>query len=343
MKLIKKLNMILEENMKVQSTQDMIDQIDDDYMFPNQSQKKEIFSSLNSTIKETQESEVRNLNEIKNKEKMKIKEQNFEKDMDKNFSINTQTTTVTNIPLNFKNEETEIETRCEEYKEEKSDKEDKELDIITTNIVQNENKEKDNKDKDSSKDKNKEILTRENMHNVKEFKLYYHNVDLYMIKMAKYCEEQIIFLCYELKLEKDPNFFYYNIYTRENLIKLSPVFLLIQKRDKLFKTFSNIFNNNNVKLSKDVCDKNKIKLSVKLTMPDGEETNIFLELRRKDRKGNEAFYDHYISYARQQKREKEREQKKITESWGENDTTIINYEVGINFETQIDDGTLRRA
>ena len=334
--------MILDDNIntKVTSTQDMIDQIDDDFEFPLPNDKKEVLSSQNTAIKETQESEIKYMNN--QKEKL------VEKEGYKTRTLNTQDTSTIAISLKDLKEKENIigqENKDINISEENNklnllnQQENKDDDIITTSIAP----EKESEHKNKDREKTKIILKRECTHNVKEFKLYYHNVDLYMIKMAKYDEDKILFLCYELKLEKDPNFFYTNLYTREDLINICKVFLLIQKRDKLFKILSNIFNNNNVKLSKDVCDKNSIKLCIKLILPDGDETNIYLILYRKERKGNEAFYDHYIGYERQQRREKEKEKKKISESWGEDDTTIYNYEVGINFDTQIDDGSLKRS
>ena len=325
--------MIIDEKIpqKIQSTQDMIDQIDEDFELPLPSEKKEVYSSLNTAIKETQESEIKYLNTQKEKKENKDL-------INKTPPMNTQETSsiISSITEIKDSKEINEKENLDCNKEISNINLGKDDDIITTRIEPE-------KGVDINKIKNKIELKRESMHSVKEFKLYYHNTDLYMIKMAKFDEDKIIFMCYELKLEKDPNFFYYNLYTQEDLVNICKVFLLIQKRDKLFKVFSNIFNNNNVKLSKDVCDKNSIKLNIKLILPDGDETNISLILYRKDRKENEAFYDHYIGYERQQRKEKEKEKKKITESWGEDDTTIYNYEVGINFDTQIDDGSLKRS
>lgn len=98
-----------------------------------------------------------------------------------------------------------------------------------------------------------------------------------MINIGKYLQEQIIFLCYELQEEKEPNFYFQNIYTIDDLVNLCKLFLLYKKRDKLFKVYLNIFNNNNVKISKDVCDFSNIKLMIYIVLPDGDNSVMTLQ------------------------------------------------------------------
>ena len=110
-----------------------------------------------------------------------------------------------------------------------------------------------------------------------------------MIKIGKYLQEQIIFLCYELQEEKEPNFYFQNIYTIDDLVNLCKLFLLYKKRNKLFKVFLNIFNNNNVKISKDVYDFSNIKLMIYIVLPDGDNSVMTLQLYRKEKTLNETF------------------------------------------------------
>ena len=74
-------------------------------------------------------------------------------------------------------------------------------------------------------------------------------------------------------------------------------------------------------------------------MPDGDKSVIYLELNRKEKEFNETFYDNFISFEKQLEREETKQ--KFLKSWEEE--KLYNYEVGINFDTQVDDGSLKRS
>ena len=58
---------------------------------------------------------------------------------------------------------------------------------------------------------------------------------------------------------------------------------MCQKRGDLFKIITNIFKNDNSKISKNVCDNKSIKINLKIIIPDDEETPISLKLSRKEK------------------------------------------------------------
>lgn len=68
-----------------------------------------------------------------------------------------------------------------------------------------------------------------------------------MIKIGKYLHCNIILLCNDFNEEIEPKFYYQSIYSIDDLIKICSVFKLYSKKDKLYKLFINIFNNNKVK------------------------------------------------------------------------------------------------
>ena len=81
----------------VTSTQDMINQIDDDFIMPSLEDKKELFGSLNNAAKETQESDLKDLNnnfqnkEIKDKKSLdKLESKNISNLDELSNKINVQ-------------------------------------------------------------------------------------------------------------------------------------------------------------------------------------------------------------------------------------------------------------
>ena len=137
---------------------------------------------------------------------------------------------------------------------------------------------------------------------MQEYKLYYNYIDLHMIRVAKYLEKQIILICNEVKNE-EPNFFFQAHFTIDDLIKISNIFENYKEENKLYEFFINCFDNNNVKLSKDVNENNYIKLMIKVVSADGDASNFMLQLFRKERDYNTEFYDTYINVTRQLERE----------------------------------------
>ena len=117
--------------------------------------------------------------------------------------------------------------------------------------------------------------------------------------------------------------------------------MLYKNRDKLYKAFKHFFKDNIIKISKEENDTNYIKLLINITLPDGDKSNLNLKLYRRGREDNEAFYDTYVSYEKQLLRGKEEEKKKFLERLEKNE--FYNLDVGINYDTQIDDGTLKRS
>ena len=285
---------------KLQSTQEMINQIDDDFLEnSNEINNKSINNNiLNEEIKETQDSEI------------KLKENIIFNSLKSPSSQNSSNNSTITLNKNY------------------------------LNINKDSNKENlPNENNIDEKNKEFENIKIEEINDIKEFKLYYHNTELYMVKIGKYSHNQIIFICYELKENIEPNFFYQNIYEVEELFNLCKIFELYKKKDKLFKLFVNLFNNNSVKLSKNVTSQSLIKLMIQVLMPDGDKSIITLELSRKEKEFNETFYDNFISFEKQLEREETKQ--KFLKSWEEE--KLYNYEVGINFDTQVDDGSLKRS
>ena len=149
---------------------------------------------------------------------------------------------------------------------------------------------------------------------MQEYKLYYNYIDLYMVRVAKYLDKEIILLGNEVKNE-EPNFFFQTHYNIDDLIKVSEIFNNYKEDNKLYEFFINSFDNNNVKLSKDVNENSYIKLMIKVIQPDGDNTNFMLQLFRKERDYNPEFYDTYINVTRQL--EKEQEKKRYLNSYEE--------------------------
>ena len=163
---------------------------------------------------------------------------------------------------------------------------------------------------------------------MQEYKLYYNYTDLYMIRVAKYLEKEIILICNEVKTE-EPNFFFQAHYTLDGLIKICYIFGNYQGDEQLYEFFINSFDNNSVKLSKDVNEDSYIKLYIKAINPDGDNIFFLLQLFRKERDYNPEFYDTYINVKRQLEREQEK--KKVLHSYEED----RDYHHSINYNHSV--------
>ena len=149
---------------------------------------------------------------------------------------------------------------------------------------------------------------------IQEYKLFYNYLEPHMTRVAKYLEKEIIIICNELKNE-EPNFFYQAHYSINDLIKISKIFENYKEDNKLYEFFINSFDNNNVKLTKDVNETSYINLTIKVILLDGNEINFILQLFRKERDYNTEFYDTYINVKRHLEREQEK--KKVLHSYEE--------------------------
>ena len=155
-------------------------------------------------------------------------------------------------------------------------------------------------------EKNKRNIDVSEVAELKDYKIYYDNGELYIVKVGKHLKTNIIFLCMESKEDSDPDFYYQSIYSQEDMIKLNHIFTLYKSKDRLYKLLIKIFNNNNVKVAKDLSDQSYIKLDIKLRIPDGERPTITLFLFRRDKEKNEEFYSSFISSAKQLENEQEK-------------------------------------
>jgi len=83
-----------------------------------------------------------------------------------------------------------------------------------------------------------------------------------MVRVAKYLQKEIILLGNEAKNDK-PNFFYQEPFAVADPIKVLNI-INLKEDNKLYTFFINNFDNNNVKLSKDVNQTSYKKLMVKV-------------------------------------------------------------------------------
>ena len=331
---------------KIMSTQEMINQIDDDFEIPNSAmssipqEKKDIYNSQTTTVKETQESDIKNLdNNISNNKENDDKNiiytsfKNYKENNINSMKINSISNNINlihNHQNKFEKNNININNKINPSKLDKNQKPNN-FNKISTAI------------KASAFPAQKQVpnpIPRTQVDcvsDLKQFKILYHNTELFMVKIGKYAESQIIILCYEYSEEKEPNFYYQNIYSLQDLINMSQSFILCQKRDDLFKTLANIFKNDRARISKDVLDNKTIKIIMKIILPDGDESSIILKLSRKEKIYNENFYDSYISFEKQV--EREQAQPKRKNSWQNENDDLYNFDDGKSPHTQIYDGS----
>ena len=336
--------MIIEENngTKQQNKQDAIVLLDEDD-YGEKVETKFLNNSLNTIgVKETQEStELKDLNNVFKEEKELKDKINI--NLNKN-NIIKKDTKIINDKKDFNNEQLKLikhENHLTEIDNIQKSLEFKEIEFV--------------KEKDENKDLNnteelkvinesqiklipEPIDSNININDVsdlKEYKIYCSNSsDLYVVKVGKYLDSNIILICIESKEAIEPNFYYKSIYSLDDLVTRNKIFLLYKKNDKLYKLFIKIFNNKNVKVTKDTNDSNHINLIMKLIMPDGENSMIILQLTRKEKEKDEAFYDAFVSFEKELERENEK--KKYLNSFG--DEKNFTYDVGgINYDHQIVD------
>jgi len=337
--------MIIEENnsTKPKNMQDTIALLDEDDYSGEKVETKLLNNSLNTIgIKETQEStEIKDINSVIKEEKDlkdKIDENTTKNSIIKNEIKSIDETKDYNLQqlkyIKYENSSKEIENirKSLEFKEIKYVKEKEEDKVIN-------NKEElkvinENEIKVLSKPIDININIKD-VSDLKEYKIYCSNSsDLYVVKVGKYLDTNIILLCIESKEATEPNFYYQSVYSLDDLVARNKIFLLYKKNDKLHKLFLKIFNNKNVKVTKDTDDPNYINLIMKLIMPDGENSMIMLKLIRKEKEKDEAFYDAFISFEKELERENEK--KKYLNSFG--DEKNFTYDVGgINYDHQIVD------
>ena len=334
--------MIIEEknSTKQHNKQDSIVLFDDDYS-GEKVESKFLNNSLNTIgVKETQEStDIKELNNVFKEEKElkdKINTNNLIKKEAKNLNEKNDFNSEQLKFIKHENHLTEIDNiqRSLEFKEkEKNENENKDLNNTEELKIINESE---------IKLISKPIESNINIKDVsdlKEYKIYCSNSsDLYVVKVGKHLDSNIILICIESKEAVEPNFYYKSIYSLDDLVTRNKIFLLYKKNDKLYKLFIKIFNNKNIKVTKDINEPNHINLIIKLIMPDGENSMIILQLTREEKEKDEAFYDAFVSF--EKALERENEKKKYLNSFG--DEKNFTYDVGgINYDHQIVDKDAR--
>jgi hypothetical protein len=76
---------------------------------------------------------------------------------------------------------------------------------------------------------------------IREFKLYNNTVELYLFRTIKYSENHLLVFEYQFKKGIEPECFYCNLYSLEDLADVCKIFVLHKTGDKLYK-FLNIFS-----------------------------------------------------------------------------------------------------
>ena len=175
-------------------------------------------------------------------------------------------------------------------------------------------------------------IDEEEISGIIEYKQYFNNVNLFLIKVGKYSYNHIIILCHELyENDTDPEFYYSGIFSLKELSNKCSLFLLYKNRDKLYKLFLSIFTNKQVNIIKEQ-GKTYIKLLVRIILPAGDAKTIMLQLFRKNRQSNIPLYDKYISFSKKNKPVEDKKEK-ILNSFGD-DSSQFNYDLDINYDHQ---------
>ena len=129
---------------------------------------------------------------------------------------------------------------------------------------------------------------------IKEFQIHYNSNELYIIKIGIYLNDYIIFICYK-ETDEENEIYYIGLYNINDFSNINNIFLLYNEITDLYKCLLNIFlKENNVKISKNICDSNYMNININIYLPDGEKSYISLKLFKKEKNEDIYFYQRYI-------------------------------------------------